>query len=97
MQFIETDCTIEHEGHKFTANGAYVTGHYAAGYINGNKLTTWKGETIGTARIVKTWRVSTSPFGTYMHQIECLIDGVMYTGRGQGDGMIWQGKRKAAK
>jgi hypothetical protein len=29
-----------------------------------------------------------------MYQIEATIDGVGYTGRGGGDGMIWKGRRK---
>ena len=35
--------------------------------------------------------------GWNMHQIEAVIDGVTYTGRGFRVGMIWRGKRKAGQ
>lgn len=31
-----------------------------------------------------------------MYQIEATVDGITYTGRGAGVGMIYKGKRKAS-
>jgi hypothetical protein len=48
---------------------------------------------IGTWRSVSAWRVN-SWIGSHMHQIEAVIDGVTYTGRGFGEGMALTGRPK---
>ena len=61
-------------------------------------VTDWHGEPLGTARIVASWRLPRHCYiSDRMFQIECVIDGVLYTGRGCGSSMIWKGKPKAVK
>ena len=57
----------------------------------------WHGEPLGTARVVACWRLPRSCFvSDRMYQIECVIECVLYTGRGCGSNMAWVGKPKAA-
>ncbi len=96
-RYVETDCTFTHEGHTFESGGACVTDDYVVAYPAANGvLTNWHGEPIGTWHKVARWRVH-SFIGTHMHQIEALVDGVWYTGRGFGVGCIYKGKRKAGQ
>jgi hypothetical protein len=108
--YIETDCTITHEGKTFESGGAVVTDDYAIGYVgkplgdgmgidrfgptSRRALNDWHGNQIGTCYISQSWRVF-SYMGSHMCQIYATIDGVTYTGRGFGEGMIWKGKRVA--
>ncbi len=92
---IEQDCTIEHGGKTFEAGGAIVAPDFCIAYIGPNgALNDWHGRKIGTIRVRSSWRVS-SWMGTHMHQIEATVDGVTYTGRSFGEGMIYRGRRKA--
>lgn len=50
-------------------------------------LTDWHGNQIGTCIYGAAWRVN-SYIGTHMHQIYATIEGVKYTGRGFGEGMV---------
>ena len=109
--YVEQDCTVTHEGRTFEAGGAVVTPEYAIGYVKGIEqrdnehftffrggfwghieITDWHGNTLGHGRITHSWCVLSS---SYMHQVEATINGVKYTGRTQGNGMIWKGKRMA--
>ncbi len=93
--YVEQDCTIE--GRAYTAGGAIVTDQFIIGYpAKGGILTDWHGAELGTWRSVASWRVH-SFIGSTMHQIEARVDGVTYTGRGFGEGMIYKGKRKATQ
>jgi hypothetical protein len=73
---------------------------YAIGYLRFDReylnargeVRTWKGESLGTARITSIWRVY-SYRGSRMMQVECRIRGKRYTGRSFGNGLIWRGKR----
>lgn len=56
----------------------------------------WFGAKIGRYRIVSAWPVN-SYIGSHMMQIEVEVDGALYTGRGFGGGMSWQGKRKVGR
>jgi hypothetical protein len=95
--FIEQDCTFYHDGKPYTAGGAIVTPDRIAAYPGDNGvLTDWHGRQIGTYRIVATWRNPRGIFSDTMHQIEATVDGIRYTGRGAGKGMLYRGKRKAA-
>lgn len=95
--------TIHHNGQSFTSGGAHVDPDRAIAYpkflvpeLVGTRgdMTDWKGNRIGSARIVASWSVQ-SVWGSRMFQIESTINGVAYTGRGFGSGMIWRGRRKA--
>lgn len=89
-----------HEGREFAARGATVTAEYATAYPgDGGILKDWSGAAIGTWRKVASWFVA-DPRGysrTAMYQIEAVIDGRTYTGRGQGLGMLWRGKAKVTR
>lgn len=93
--YVEQDCTIEHEGKTFEAGGAVVTDDYAVGYFKlntptGPTITDWHGKPLGPANIVSKWRVY--PYASDMMQVRATIGKVLYSGRTQGDGMIWRGK-----
>lgn len=95
MEYVEKDCVITHEGREFEAGGAVVTTDYIIAYPSKDgRLCDWHGKVIGTWRTVSRWRVN-SWYGSHMEQIEAVVDGVRYTGRGFGEGMIYKGKRKA--
>ncbi len=99
--YVEQDCTFTHEGRTFESGGAVVTPDYAVGYVKGHEgsisklgtITDWHGNELG--RI--TWCSATwnAGDGVRMHQVEATINGVRYTGRTQGNGMTWKGKRTA--
>jgi hypothetical protein len=57
-------------------------------------LNDWKGNPLGTWRATSTWRTPRSFFSDTMSQIEATVDGVTYTGRGAGIGMVFNGRRK---
>ena len=111
MAYIETNCTIEHEGKSFEAGGAFVNENYAVGYVgellNVNTSGTAMRVTNGT-RALTNWHgeqigtcyISTgwpirSYIGSRMYQIYARINGVDYTGRGFGEGMSVNLKRCA--
>lgn len=60
-----------------------------------HRVTTWTGAELGTARVVKSWRMPHSWQSSRQYQVECVINGVLYTGRSMGGGMLWRGQRKA--
>jgi hypothetical protein len=101
MNYVERDCTIEHEGKVFESGGAIVTGSHAIAYPHFEReyvgacglLKDWHGNTIGTCHITASWRIN-SYMSNKMFQIAATIDDVRYTGRGCGSGMIWRGKRR---
>jgi hypothetical protein len=104
MTYVEQNCTFTHNGRDFTAGGAVVTSDFARGYLTFDTpeligttgaVTDWHGTRLGTARIVGRWRTPRSFMASHMLQVECRIDGVLYTGRGCGNGMVWSGKRCA--
>jgi len=55
-------------------------------------LTDWHGTELGTYRITRTWRTPRSYVSSTMHQVYATVDGVTYTGRSAGVGMIFKGK-----
>lgn len=93
---VEQDCTIEHDGRKFTAGGAVISPQYIIAYPKEyGVLGNWHGETIGSWRAVSTWKTPHSYMSSTMSQIEAVVNGITYTGRGAGIGMIYKGKAKA--
>ena len=94
LPFVEKDCTIEFQGKKFEAGGAFVSETHIIAYPGKNGvLNDWHGNAIGTWKSVRSWKVR-SYVGTTMHQIEATVKNTVYTGRGFGEGMIYKGKRK---
>lgn len=94
MQYVEENCCIEHEGKTFCSGGAVVTTDYIVAYPGKDHiLNDWHGNPIGRWETVAKWRIF-SYVGSHIHQIEATVDGVRYTGRGFGIGMIYKGKRK---
>ena len=92
---METSCVFEIEGHKYESSGAMVTPTHIIAYLGkGGVLTDWHGCPLGTWKTVATWRTQRSWVSGTMSQIEAIVDGVVYTGRGAGEGMIFKGRRK---
>lgn len=69
---------------------------YQTGYLSADRKTIidWAGHFLGEARVKSQWKTPESFASAEMYQIEALIDGVFYTGRGSGESMLWKGKRK---
>ena len=59
-------------------------------------LTDWHGKPIGTIRLTVSWRTSRSYVNSRMYQAYATVNGVTYTGRTTGEGMIFRGKRVRA-
>lgn len=93
MDYIEQDCTIQHEGKTFSSGGAFVSDSYLIAYPTDNGiLGDWHGKQIGTWRVLSSWPVR-SWIGSRMYSIEAKVDGVRYVGRGFGKGMMLRAKR----
>ena len=95
--FCEIGCIIEHEGRTFESGGAYLTQDYAVGYLSSDckSITTWKGDPLGQCRVTSSWdRTPRSYLYSRQFQVEATINGIKYTGRSAGAGMLWRGKRK---
>jgi len=94
--WVEKDCVIEHNGRRFEAGGACLSDNQTIGYLGKNGiLTDWHGNQIGTYRISATWNTPSSYVSSTMHQVEAIVNGVVYAGRSAGVGMLYRGKRKA--
>lgn len=91
--YVETDCTIEHEGRKFESGGAVVTDQFITAYLKkGNILTDWHGSQIGTYGVLSSWPIH-SYITDRMYSVECFVNGVRYVGRGAGVGMCVNARR----
>lgn len=101
--YTETDCTITHEGRAFESGGAVVTPDRAVAYVKAAnerpgcavEITDWHGRMLGHGVITAVWRTPRSYVSSHMLQIRAVIDGVAYTGRSCGNGMVWSGRRAA--
>ncbi len=101
MDYIEKGCIYKHQGESYENGGAVVNEQHATAYLKVDRehvhslgvVTDWHGRTLGSARITARWP-RYSFVSSHMHQVEAKIDGITYTGRCAGSGMIWQGKRK---
>ena len=58
-------------------------------------LTDWHGNSLGTIRLTSSWRTPRSYMASRMYQAYATVNGVTYTGRTCGEGMIFTGKRCA--
>lgn len=97
VNYLERDCTFTHEGKTFEAGGAVVTPERIIAYpLSKGILGDWHGSPIGRWRIIAQWKTPRSWMSSTMYQIEATVDGITYTGRGAGVGMIYKGKRKAS-
>ena len=91
--FVERDCTIQHDGRSFEAGGAYRVGTKALVYVSadGTRVTTWKGERLGT--VVSATPVKLSQWSPmcgakmYAYRVVMDADGSVWSGRGMGEGM----------
>lgn len=97
VPYIEQDCTIEHEGRKFTSGGAVVTQDYLIAYPGkGGILNDWHGNQIGTWRVLssrpaiffgqRSWQ------GSRYYFMRATVQGREYALRGFGEGMIAKGR-----
>ena len=92
--YVEPDCVVEHEGHRFEAGGAVVTPDRIIAYLGKEgELQDWHGRQLGTYRITASWRIQSYITDT-MHQVEAVVSGITYTGRSGGVGLIYRGRRK---
>lgn len=100
MLYVEQNCDFTHAGKTFTSGGAVVTHDFIVGYtgkvVDGvREITDWHGKRIGTMRITSTWATPRSYVSSTMHQAYATVDGVRYTGRTAGEGMIFKGRKVA--
>ena len=98
--YVEPDCKIEFQGRTFESGGAMIFPDAIVGYVGKPldragryELTTWHGEKIGTLQVTSTWRTPRSWVSSTMSQAVATVDGVRYTGRTAGEGMVFKGKR----
>jgi hypothetical protein len=93
--WVESGCTVKHEGVEYTAGGAVIGAAEVVGYLGANGvLTDWHGNGIGTYRQTAKWRTPRSAVSSHMFQVEATVDGRKYTGRSAGLGMVYSGKAK---
>jgi hypothetical protein len=96
--FVETDCTVTLGGKEFTAGGAEVTDDHCIAYLGeGGTLRSWHGKIIGSYRVLSSWKTPNSYVSSRMCQVEATVNGIVYTGRSAGQGMIFKGRRKAGQ
>ncbi len=55
----------------------------------------WHGAKLGTIRLTSSWRTPRSYVASRMYQAYATVNGVTYTGRTCGEGMVFTGKRCA--
>ena len=94
QSYVEQDCTVEHEGRKFTSGGAVVTEQFIVVYPRSDgKVCDWHGNVLGEAFALSSWRLPHSFMAARMYSFAVYVNGVRYVGRGAGNGMILRAKR----
>jgi len=93
---IEADCAITFHGISYTANGAMVTEKWIIAYMGADmaSVTDWHGHKLGNATIKTSWATPTSYASDRCYQVDATVNGITYTGRTGGGGMIYKGKVK---
>jgi len=88
--------SFTHEGKTFTSGGAHIDPEKATAYVSsdGLFLTTWNGKILALLHVTAKWATPRSFVSPEMWQAEATINGVQYTGRTAGPGMVWKGRRK---
>jgi hypothetical protein len=109
--YIETNCTVEHEGKVFECGGAEITDDYVIAYMQSKpvnairefvglsyEVSDWHGTPIGRVYITGRWRIPRGPWGQMISGRLTLSDGTgrAYNVRGMGFGMVIKGKRAKA-
>ena len=95
--------TFELSGRTVESGGAVVTPARAVGYVKAAnerpgcsvEITDWHGRMLGLGVITAVWRTPRSYVSSHMMQVRAVIEGVAYTGRSCGNGMVWSGRRAA--
>ncbi len=96
--FVESDCTIEHEGRTFESGGAFVSDTHLIAYAGpDHTLTDWHGKRLGLYRVTSTWPIHGYMSDSMSAMLVTLDDGRHYNARGMGRGMVMRGKRVAAE
>lgn len=105
MLYVETACTVEHNGRTFEAGGAVVHPEFITAYVGKQQdgapagvrvLTDWHGNPLGTIRFTSSWMTPRSYMSSRMYQGRAVVGGAVYTGRTAGEGMVFRGKRTRA-
>jgi len=93
---VEPDCAITFHGRKYEANGAVVRPQWIIAYMatDMSGITDWHGNRLGDATIKTSWATPTSYISERCYQVEATVNGITYTGRTGGGGMIYKGKVK---
>ena len=75
---------------------AKIGGLRSANWRGAAVIKNWHGDQI-IGRIIgaQSWRTPQSYVSGHMWQITAIINGLEYTGRSAGDGMLWRGRRTA--
>lgn len=58
------------------------------------RVRSWHGDDLGPAKVIKSWPMPFSWQSSRQYQVECHVNGVVYSGRTMGGSMIYRGKRK---
>jgi hypothetical protein len=94
MNYQEKNCCFVHAGTAWHGKGAEVTPKNIVAYLAADGvLTDWHGKRLGSYRITRTWKTPHSYMSDTMNQVRAMVDGVAYTGRSAGVGMVFKGKK----
>lgn len=96
--FVEKNCVVEFQGRKFEAGGAVVTENYLVAYPDKNgRLNDWRGNQIGTWRVISSRPAVffgyRSCFSSRYFYMRATVNGVVYSLRGFGEGMVAKGRK----
>src|SRR2546422_11649344 len=85
------------EGREFVALGSVIQDGRIVAYLGKDKqLTKWDGTVIGTYRLASSWLTPSSCYSSRMFQVYATVNGITYTGRSAGEGIVFKGKQVGA-